>query len=122
MTGLDWLCLLALSVLWGGAFFFAKVAVATVPPFTLVAARVGLAALALLVVARLAVLRLPADRRTWLAFAGMWLLNNLLPIVLIFYGQTVIGVDLAAGIHGLTTFLTALIARPGGIAPLYGSK
>src|SRR3546814_5587798 len=122
MTGLDWLCLRALSVLWGGSFFFAMVAVATVPPFTLVAARVGLAALALLVVARLAGLRLPADRRTWLAFAGMGILNNLIPFVLIFYGKTVIGAGLAAVINGMTPFWTALIARAVGVEQLSGSK
>jgi len=122
MTGLDWLCLLALSVLWGGSFFFAKVAVASVPPLTLVAARVGLAALALLAVARLAGLRLPADRRSWLAFAGMGVLNNLIPFALIFYGQTAIGAGLAAVINGMTPFWTALIARAAGAEPLPAGK
>src|SRR3546814_3109743 len=77
-----------------------------------------LAARALLVVARLAGLRLPVDRRTWLAFAGMGILNNLIPFVLIFYGQTVIGAGLAAVINGMTPFWTALIARAVGVEPL----
>ena len=42
-----WLWLLSLSVLWGGSFFFAKVAVGELGPFTVVFARVSLAALAL---------------------------------------------------------------------------
>ena len=36
--------LLALSVLWGGSFFFVGVAVTEIPPLTLVALRVGCAA------------------------------------------------------------------------------
>ena len=42
-----WIWLLSLSVLWGGSFFFAKVAVGELGPFTVVFARVALAALAL---------------------------------------------------------------------------
>ena len=42
-----WLWLLSLSVLWGGSFFFAKVALGELGPFTVVFARVALAALAL---------------------------------------------------------------------------
>ena len=45
-----WLWLLSLSVLWGGSFFFAKVAVGELGPFTVVFARVSLAALALALV------------------------------------------------------------------------
>jgi drug/metabolite transporter (DMT)-like permease len=122
MSGLDWLCLTVLSLLWGGSFLFAKVAVAAVPPLTLVLARVALAALALLVVLRVAGYRLPADRRTWIDFAGMGILNNLIPFGLIFQGQTEIGAGLAAVINGMTPFWTALIARAAGAEPLPVAK
>ena len=36
MGVLEWLLLITLSVLWGGSFFFAKVALAELPPFTVV--------------------------------------------------------------------------------------
>src|SRR5216684_633433 len=42
-----WLWLFSLSALWGGTFFFAKVALGELPPFTVVFARVALAAAAL---------------------------------------------------------------------------
>ena len=45
-----WIWLLSLSVLWGGLFFFAKVAIGELGPFTVVFARVAVAALALDVV------------------------------------------------------------------------
>lgn len=122
MTGLDWLCLLALSILWGGAFLFAKIAVGAIPPLTLVLARVALAALALLVVLRIVGLRLPDGRRPWLDFAGMGILNNLIPFGLIFHGQVEIGAGLAAVINGMTPFWTALIARAAGAEPLSAGK
>ena len=44
MNQSEWLLLLLLSVLWGGSFFFAGILVKTMPPFTIVFLRVGLAA------------------------------------------------------------------------------
>ena len=75
----DWALLALLSVLWGGSFFFAKVAVAELPPLTLVLARVGLAALALQLVVSLTGRRIPLSAQAWGAFAVMGLLNNLVP-------------------------------------------
>ena len=47
MTWNDWGLLILLSVLWGGSFFFAKVVVQEIPPFTLVLVRFARAAAAL---------------------------------------------------------------------------
>ena len=47
MGPIEWGLLLLLSVLWGGSFFFGKIALAELPPFTLVFGRVSLAAIAL---------------------------------------------------------------------------
>ena len=64
----EWLLLVTLSVLWGGSFFFNKVALADLQPFTIVLGRVALAALVLNGVVRVSGLRMPGDRRTWAAF------------------------------------------------------
>ena len=45
----DWALLWLLSLLWGGAFFFAGVAVKELPPLTCVLVRVALAAMTLCV-------------------------------------------------------------------------
>ena len=42
-----WMLLLLLGLIWGGSFFFARIAVQHVPAFTLVLLRLSLAALAL---------------------------------------------------------------------------
>ena len=47
MTAMDWLLLIVLSVIWGGSFYFAKIAVPEIPPLTLALGRVGIAAAAL---------------------------------------------------------------------------
>ena len=52
MSAADWLLLVALSVLWGGSFFFAKVAVDDLPPLTLALGRVAIAAAILVVLVR----------------------------------------------------------------------
>ena len=48
MDGQDWGLLILLSVLWGGAYFFAGVAVKELPPLTVVLARVLIAVATLL--------------------------------------------------------------------------
>jgi hypothetical protein len=88
MSLLDWALLLALSLLWGGSFFFVGVAVIVLPPFTIVLLRVAIAALALHLVLRLTGTAMPWDGRIWLAFFGMGLLNNVIPFSLIAWGQT----------------------------------
>src|SRR3546814_2227977 len=87
MSASVWGLLLVLSVLWGGSFFFVGMAVRDLPPLTIVACRVGLAAIVLLPVLYLAGLRLPRGGTVWLAFFGMGLLNNAIPFSLIVWAQ-----------------------------------
>ena len=106
-----WIWLLSLSVLWGGSFFFAKVAIGELGPLTVVFARVALAALALdivLVAARKTPFRRDAP---WSAYFVMGLLNNVLPFSLIFWGQTHIASGLASILNATTPLFTLLVAH-----------
>ena len=76
MTPSEWGMLLALSVLWGGSFFFTGVALMELPPFTIVVLRVGLAAIILNLVISAIGLRMPHDLQTWRAFFAMGLLRS----------------------------------------------
>ena len=105
----DWALLVLLSVLWGGAYFFAGVAVRELPPLTVVLLRVSLAACALLPVMWFMGLRLPESFSAWLPFLGMGLLNNVLPFSLIFAGQTQISVGLSSIINAMTPLFTVLV-------------
>lgn len=107
----DWALLLTLSVLWGGAFFFSKVALSELPPLSVVLARVSIAALALFVYLRLSRQPIPADAKTWTAFFGMGLLNNLIPFTLLFWGQTQIASGLASILNATTPIFSILVAH-----------
>ena len=103
--------LIALSVLWGGTFFFAEVALAEVRPLTLVFARVGIAAAAGARGVRRAGSACRAALALWLAFLVMGALNNLIPFSLIFWGQTRITGGLAAILNATTPLFTVVLAH-----------
>lgn len=111
MTAGQWGLLLALSMLWGGSFFFNGVALRAFPPLTLVLLRVGLAAAILWAVIRAAGVAVPRDRASWLAFLGMGLLNNVIPFGLIVWGQTHIASGLASILNATTPLFTVVVAH-----------
>ena len=78
----EWAMMLALSLLWGGSFLFVGIAVAELPPLSIVTARVGLAAGALWLFLALSGRRGPSGGAAWLACFGMGILNNAVPFTL----------------------------------------
>ncbi|TDH34495.1 DMT family transporter [Pseudohoeflea suaedae] len=106
-----WAMLIALGLIWGGSFFFARIAVQHIPPLTLVLCRVLLAAAAL----HLAFGRMTGFYATLKARAPELLLlgiiNNAIPFTLIFAGQTVIGAGLASILNATTPLWTVLVAQ-----------
>ncbi|WPE20695.1 DMT family transporter [Shinella zoogloeoides] len=106
-----WGLLALLGMIWGGSFFFARVAVAHVPPATLVLLRVGIAALALHVYIAGRFDIYPTLRARWREFLLLGLINNAVPHLLIFLGQTQIGAGLASILNATTPIFTVLIAN-----------
>jgi len=111
MTAQDWALLFLLSLLWGGSFFFAAVAVRELPPLTVVALRTGLASLTLIVILRLRRESWPITGRALPAFLVMGLLNNLLPFSLLFWAQTAIPSGLAAILNATTPIFSIVVAH-----------
>ncbi len=111
MSSTDWGLLLALSVLWGGSFYFAKIAVREIPPLTLALGRVGIAALALAIIARALATPFPHDSRTWWDFTVMAALNNVVPFTLIFWGQIYISIGLASILNATSPLFGVLVAH-----------
>lgn len=122
MGPLEWLLLGILSVLWGGSFFFNKLALAEWPPFAVLLVRVGLAAFALLAIMRLAGLSMAVGRRFWLAFFGMGILNNVIPFSLFLWGQTQIASGLAAILNAMTPIFSVLVMHAFGNERATGPK
>ena len=87
--------LLALSVLWGSSYTFIKIAVDTIPPLTVAAVRVVLAALLLTLFVRWRGLRFPTSSATWRALLVQACFNSILPFSLIAWGEVHIDSGLA---------------------------
>lgn len=111
MGAREWALMLALSALWGGSFFFYKVLVEELPPFTVVLGRVSIAALALhiLLLARRDPLRLTAQQGK--SFLVLGLLNNVIPFSLIAFGEIHIASGSAAILNATTPIFTILVAH-----------
>ncbi len=111
MSVLDWGLLFFLSILWGGSFFFGKVALSELKPFTIVLGRVCIAAIVLNVIVRATGNTMPSSTKAWGAFLIMGLLNNLIPYSLIFWGQLQIASSLAAILNATTPIWAILLAH-----------
>jgi drug/metabolite transporter (DMT)-like permease len=105
----EWLMLITLSLLWGGSFFFVGVAVAELPPLTIVTLRVGLAAITLWIIVLFMGLSLPRSPNVWMAFLIMGLLNNVIPFSLIVWGQTHIASGLASVLNATTPLFGVIV-------------
>jgi drug/metabolite transporter (DMT)-like permease len=110
----DWSLLAALSVLWGGSFFFNGVALRELPPLTLVLLRVALAALILLPLLRAYGLPFPNGILGWRPFLAVALFNNVLPFSLIVIGQTFIPGGLASILNATTPLFTVVVMAIAG--------
>ena len=111
MAAQDWALLFILSLLWGGSFFFAKIAVAEVPPLSVALLRVMLAAGALHLVRLALRIEAPRDFGFWRDAFVMGLLNNAIPFSLIFWGQQAIGAGLASILNATMPLFTVLVAH-----------
>jgi drug/metabolite transporter (DMT)-like permease len=111
MTSLEWGMMLVLALFWGGSFLFVGIAVKELPPLTIVATRVSLAALILWIFARAVGIALPKSWRALRAFFLMGLINNVIPFGLIAFGQTQLASGLAAILNATTPLFTVLLAH-----------
>lgn len=111
MSPAQWAMLVVLSVLWGGSFFFAGVAVREIPPLTVALARAGGAAIVLNLALPLFGLSLPRRADVWRAFVIMGFINNVVPFTLIFWAQAQIPSGLASILNATTPLSTIIVAH-----------
>lgn len=103
--------IIGLSVLWGGSFFFVGVAVNDLPTLTIVVTRVGLAAAILLIVMRVRGTSFTMDKHILGAFLAMGFLNNVVPFLLIVWGQFHIASGVASILNATTPLFAVVIAH-----------
>lgn len=106
-----WALLVLLGLIWGGSFFFARIAVQHIPPFTLVLLRLSLAALALHIYLRGRFDVYGLLKTHWKSFLLLGLINNALPHSLLFIGQIHLSAGLASILNATTPIWTVLIAN-----------
>jgi drug/metabolite transporter (DMT)-like permease len=107
----EWGLLLFLGGLWGASFFFFKVLVGALPPFTVVFGRLALAAVALNLIGRRRGGPPPIAWRDWPPFLVMGAIGSAIPFALIAYGETRISSGLAAVLNATTPMFTILVAH-----------
>ncbi|NIV29554.1 MAG: EamA family transporter [Anaerolineae bacterium] len=107
---MNYLLLVGLGIIWGSSYMFIRIAVAEVPPITLVASRLVLAAFVLVIVLRATGRPIPRSRKLWGAYAVMGFLSGALPYVLIAWGEQYINSSLAALLQATMPIFTIILA------------
>jgi len=102
--------LLLLSLIWGSSFTLIKLAIPSIPPFTMVAARVTIAAILLVLIAIMRGHDLSRLRPIWAALFVQGLLQSALPFTLISWGEMHITSGLAGVLNATPPMFVLVIA------------
>ncbi len=102
--------LLILGLIWGASFLLIKIGLYEIRPLTLVAMRLGLAALVLVALLYGTGKAFPRDGRLWRAFAISGIIGLIFPFVLITWGEQAISSGQTAILNATTPLFTLLIS------------
>jgi len=102
--------LLLLSMLWGGSYFFVEIALLEWSPLLIVAVRIVIAAAVIWGIVLASGLPVPRSLSAWAAFFWMGLLNNIIPFLLIVWGQKEIESGLAAILTAAAPIFSVIVA------------
>lgn len=111
MAARDWGLIAALSVLWGGAFYFNVLALRGFPPNTVVLLRMAIACLPLLLLLKIFGQTLPQTARQWGQLAVLATLNIVLPFILFTWAQGLIPSGLASVLNATTPLWGVVVAH-----------
>jgi drug/metabolite transporter (DMT)-like permease len=111
MSAKAWGLLFLLSFLWGGSFVFNGVAVAELPPVTLVFLRIALAAAVLTAALGIRGQTLPRSGPEIRDVVVMGFLNNVVPFVLIVWAQKTIPGGLASILNATTPIFAVVLTH-----------
>ncbi|MCF6322096.1 MAG: DMT family transporter [Rhizobiaceae bacterium] len=107
----DYALLVTLAAIYGGSFMLTKVAVVEIPAATLVAMRLGIAAVIFGAAMFWVGQRLPGPGKIWLIILAAALFGNALPFYLISWGQESVDAGLAAILMATMPLMTIVIAH-----------
>jgi drug/metabolite transporter (DMT)-like permease len=98
-----------LALLWGSSYLLIKLALASIPPFTLIAVRVAVAAVLLLAVVRLRGERLPTGSTIWRNFVVQAFLNSIGAWTVLAWGQQYVDSGLAGVLNSTSPLFVFLL-------------
>ncbi|SMC54650.1 DMT family transporter [Lentzea albidocapillata] len=101
---------LLLALLWGSSFTFIKVSLEGLTPGQLVLSRLVLGAAVLLSIAAVRKVALPRSVQVWGHIAAAGLFGNVIPFLLLSYGEKTTGAGIAGVLIGATPLLTLALA------------
>ena len=107
----DFALLIGLAALFGASFMFTHIAVSEIPPITLAAARVAIAALILYPLMLRARQSLPVFGRIWVPIVASSVFGYVLPFALVGWGQLRVPSSLAAIFMAVMPLATLLLAH-----------
>lgn len=107
----DYALLFVIALIWSSSFLAIKIGVESLPPYTLTATRLLIAAVVLFLFALVGRYQLPRDLRSWGIFALIGMFGNALPFSLISWGETYVDSGLAAILMGIMPVATAMLAH-----------
>ena len=113
ITLANWLRLVILAVIWGASFMSVTLALESVGPYVVVATRLTLGAVFLVVLSFALGRGLPPVRargagRLWLFLLGMAVFSNVIPFLLLSWGQQIV----ASGFAGVCMAVVPLFVLP----------
>ena len=110
MNNRDWLLVISLGMLWGASFLFVEVLLDLINPFLIVYFRVSVASVILVIFLYLSRTKFILSYKTVYNLFIMAMLNNVVPFLLIAYGQQTTTGGLASILNANTSLITILLA------------
>ena len=101
--------LLLLATAWGASYTFLKIAVATIPPITLIAGRTLIAGVLLVVIMHWRGVKLPTDAVSWRRFLFQACLNSVIPWTMVAWGAQALDAGVATILNSTAPIFTFIL-------------
>ena len=109
MKNKDWFLVFVLGAFWGASFLFVEILLEYITPIVVVYLRVAIASVLLIIYILIRNTEFQLSKGDLFNLFVMGLLNNILPFLLIAYGQQSITGGLASILNANTSFMTILL-------------
>ena len=101
--------LLLLATAWGASYTFLKIAVATIPPITLIAGRTLIAGVLLVVIMHWRGVKWPTDAVSWRRFLFQACLNSVIPWTMVAWGAQALDAGVATILNSTAPIFTFIL-------------